>query len=262
MVDTNSNPPPTDQGSSWPPPHASVQEALQRVFRSGDWGRYHGAESEHLRCELGAYFGGREIYLCASGTLAVELALRGLKIGAEDEVILAGYDYPGNFRAIEAVGAFPVIADLRLDRLSIGVEQLADVWSPKSAAVIVSHLHGDIAPLAELCRWAKSRDLAVVEDACQAPGGRINQRRLGDWGDVSVVSFGGSKLLTAGRGGAVMSKDRQVMQRIRVFSERGNDAFALSELQAAVVRPQLALLDEHSQRRPPASRGCCTNYGR
>lgn len=74
-------------------------------------------------------------------------------------------------------------------------------------------------------------------------------RRAGTWGDIGVLSFGGSKLLTAGRGGAILTRDPQCAQRAKIFGERGNQAFALSELQAAVLLPQLTLLDEQNQRR-------------
>jgi hypothetical protein len=70
------------------------------------------------------------------------LALRGLKIGAGDEVILAAYDFPGNFRAIEAVGARPVIIDLAAGSWSLDVAQVAKAIAPRTKAVIASHLHG------------------------------------------------------------------------------------------------------------------------
>jgi dTDP-4-amino-4,6-dideoxygalactose transaminase len=69
----------------------------------------------------------------------------------------------------------------------------------------------------------------------------------GAWGDVGVLSFGGSKLLTAGRGGALLTRHADVQQRIKVYAEQGNDAFPLSELQAAVVAPQLARLEERNR---------------
>jgi dTDP-4-amino-4,6-dideoxygalactose transaminase len=101
-----------------------------------------------------------------------------------------------------------------------------------------------MAPIERVCRWAAEHGLAVVEDACQAPGGTVDGKPAGSWGDASVLSFGGSKLLTAGRGGAVLSNRADVHQRIKVFGERGNQAFPLSELQAAVVLPQLDRLAE------------------
>jgi perosamine synthetase len=98
----------------------------------------------------------------------------------------------------------------------------------------------------EIDRLAKQYGFSVVEDACQTPGARIGGRIAGTWGDVGVLSFGGSKILTAGRGGAVFTADEQIQQRITVFANRGNDAFALSELQAAVLPPQLENLNERN----------------
>src|SRR5688572_14356506 len=86
----------------WPVRDEAVRDALVRAWADGSWGRYHGPHCEQLRGELSALHHVEHVTLCSSGTVAVELALRGLKVGADDEVILAGYDFPGNFRAIEA----------------------------------------------------------------------------------------------------------------------------------------------------------------
>jgi dTDP-4-amino-4,6-dideoxygalactose transaminase len=96
---------------------------------------------------------------------------------------------------------------------------------------------------------ASRHDLVVVEDACQATGATIGNKLAGTWGNIGVLSFGGSKLVTSGRGGALLTNDAQTVQRIKVFCERGNDAFPLSELQAAVLLPQLARLHQQNARR-------------
>ena len=93
------------------------------------------------------------------------------------------------------------------------------------------------------------RGWRVVEDACQQPGAQLSGRPVGSWGDVGVLSFGGSKLLTSGRGGAVLTSDAAIHQRMKIFAERGNHAFPLSELQAAVLQPQLAKLNERNKLR-------------
>jgi dTDP-4-amino-4,6-dideoxygalactose transaminase len=195
---------------------------------------------------LSTYDGGLNSLLCASGTVAVELALRGLGVTAGDEVILAGYDFPGNFRSIEAIGARPVLVDLDDDRWTIGPDSISSAVTAESKAVIVSHLHGDMAPISDLIETSHRHGLAVLEDACQATGAIIDGRRAGTLGDVGVVSFGGSKLLTAGRGGAILSRRADVIQRAKICNERGNEAYPLSELQAAVLLPQLKKLDERN----------------
>ena len=93
------------------------------------------------------------------------------------------------------------------------------------------------------------RGLSVIEDACQAPGAVIDGIRSATLGHVGVLSFGGSKLLTAGRGGAILTGDDRIHQRIRLYTQRGNDAYPLSEMQAAVLLPQLRQLDECNQKR-------------
>jgi dTDP-4-amino-4,6-dideoxygalactose transaminase len=88
-----------------------------------------------------------------------------------------------------------------------------------------------------------------VEDACQAHGAAVQGRIAGTWGDVGVLSFGGSKLLTAGRGGAILTHRSDVLQRVKVYCERGNHAFPMSELQAAVLSPQMEKLAGRNRKR-------------
>ena len=223
--------------------------ALEQAYADGSWGRYHGPHSLKLTEALAQTFCVEHVALCCSGTFAVELALRGLKVGPGDEVILAGYDFPGNFRAIEAVGALPVLADVDPENWNLATDKLPAACSEKTRAVLVSHLHGGLAPMREITAFAAERGLAVVEDACQAPGAVIEGRPAGSWGDVGVLSFGGSKLLTAGRGGAILTRHADVRQRTKIFCEQGNHAFPLSELQAAVLLPQLAKLTARNLRR-------------
>ena len=232
---------------AWPMPDEGVREALEEAYRDGTWGQYDGPARQSLEAELCQYFGVTHALLCSSGTIGVELALRGCGVGAADEVILAGYDFSGNFRAVEAIGARPVLVDVRSQDWCMDVESLESLELPRVKAVIVSHLHGGLADLPRLMELAARRGWMVVEDACQQPGAVLGDRRVGSWGHVGVLSFGGSKLLTAGRGGAVLTSDPHIAQRIKVFADRGNQAFPMSELQAAVLRPQLRILDERNQ---------------
>jgi perosamine synthetase len=233
----------------WPGQDEAVRAALELAWADGSWGLYDGPHGRRLAQRLAEMHGVQRTWCCSSGTVAVELALRGLRISDGDEVILAGYDFPGNFRAVEAVGAVPVLADIQRRTWCLDATQLDVAWSPRVRAVLVSHLHGGLAAMPEIRAWADLRGAAVVEDACQVPGARIAGRPAGAWGDVGVLSFGGSKLLSAGRGGALLTDRADVVQRIKIYSERGNQAYPLSELQAAVLLPQLERLAERNQRR-------------
>jgi perosamine synthetase len=243
-----------DGPPAWPIADEDVHAALERAYADGSWGRYDGPHLQLLTTALQELHGIDFVGCCSSGTIAVELALRGLKITAGDEVILAGYDFSGNFRAIEAVGAVPVLIDIDPQTWCLAWDQVQAAIGPRVRAVIASHLHGGLVPMRQLCEIAREASIAIIEDACQAPGAMVQGRRAGTWGDVGVLSFGGSKLLTAGRGGAVLTPHPDVFQRIKVFCERGNHAFPLSELQAAVLLPQIQKLLERNRRRQENAR--------
>lgn len=231
-----------DGPPAWPPPDPEVLAALEAAYADGGWGRYHGPRGDRLREILAAMHEVPHVTLCSSGTVAVELALRGVGVEPGDEVVLAAYDFPGNFRAIEAIGATPVLVDIDPRSWCLDERQLAAAHGPAVRAILVSHLHGGLAAMREIREFAHERNIRVVEDACQAPGATVQGRAAGSWGDCGVLSFGGSKLLTAGRGGAVLTPRAEVHQRMKIFSHRGNDVFPLSELQAAVLPPQCAKL--------------------
>jgi dTDP-4-amino-4,6-dideoxygalactose transaminase len=233
----------------WPPADDEVLHALQAAYRDGSWGKYHGPHVERLETALCAAYGVEHAMTCGSGTFAVELALRALKVGPGDEVILAAYDYPGNFLAVHAVGAMPVLVDLDRDNWNLAPERLAEAVGPPTRAVLVSHLHGGLVPMREVIAVASAHGLAVIEDAAQAPGAVVQGRRAGTWGDAGVLSFGGSKLLSAGRGGALLTARADVAQRARLAAHRGNHVCPLSELQAAVLLPQLARLEARDAHR-------------
>ena len=233
----------------WPFPDEDVLHALRTAYADGSWGKYQGVYVERLESRLAQYHDVDFVATCGSGTFAVELALRALKIGPGDEVILAAYDYPGNFLSVHAVGATPVLVDVDQGNWNLAPEGLQTALSAKTRAVIVSHLHGGIVPMREVMEIAASAGIRVIEDAAQAPGAVVQGRKAGTWGDVGILSFGGSKLLTAGRGGAFLTRHADVHQRARLWLHRGNNVCPLSELQAAVLLPQLDKLDEHNRHR-------------
>lgn len=230
---------------------ASVLETL----RDGQWRAYNGPKSEQLTDWLQSATGLQHIRLCSSGTIAVELALRALHLKSTEEVILSGYDFPGNFRAVEDAGGKIVLCDPAPEcGWVLTPERLEQSYAPECRAVVVSHLHGQFAPMASILDWANSRNVVVIEDACQAQGAMVDGKQAGAWGHLSTYSFGGSKLVSAGRGGAVLTNDSLYSQRMRVYCERGNDAFAMSEMQSALVLPQCErLADDHELRLQSAS---------
>jgi len=231
---------------AWPVDDGEVTEALNQLARDGGWGRYHGPHCKALIDQLKSRSDCAHALLCSSGTGAVELALRGLRIGPGDDVIMSAYDFKANFGNILAVGARPVLVDLNSSDYQLDVEQLSRAVSDTTKAVIASHLHGCVVDMPGVMTFAQQHGLGVIEDACQMTGATVYGSPAGTWGDVGILSFGGSKLLTAGRGGAVLTNRADIAQRVRLYAARGNDAYPLSEMQAAVLRPQVDRLDERN----------------
>src|SRR5262245_33009518 len=130
----------------WPPADEAVRLAVERALGDGSWGKYDGGHVARLEARLAAWLGCPHALTCGSGTLAVEVALRALGVGGGDEVVLAAYDYPGNFLSVHAVGARPVLADVAPGNWNLDAERLARALGPATKAVIVSHLHGGLVP--------------------------------------------------------------------------------------------------------------------
>jgi dTDP-4-amino-4,6-dideoxygalactose transaminase len=239
----------------WPLPDPDVLAAFRAAFADGSWGRYHGGHVEALDARLAEFHGLPHALTCASGTLAVEVALRAVGVGPGDEVIVPAYDYESNFLTVHAIGAVPVLVDVHAGNACLDPARVAEAVGPRTRAVLASHLHGGLVPMRELTVAAAAHGLQVVEDAAQAAGAVVQGRMAGAWGDAGVLSFGGSKLLSAGRGGAVLTRHADVAQRARLWLRRGVQAWAaLSELQALVLLPQLDKLGERNAERAGAVR--------
>lgn len=246
-----------DGPPDWPFPDPEVDAALKAALSHGSWGKYHGPHLPRLENELAAYFGVPHVLTCASGTLAVQAALHALKVETGDEVILPAYDYEANFLNVHAIGARPVLVDVSAENACLDADRLETYPTtdrletyPTARAIIVSHLHGGLASMARIRAIADLKGIPVIEDAAQVCGATIEGRKAGAWGDIGILSFGGSKLLSAGRGGALLIHKPEIYQRAKLWLSRGVQQWAaLSELQAIVLLPQLAKLGERTAHR-------------
>lgn len=242
----------------WPRNDPAVWEYLNACFASGDWGQYHGSYVPELEGRLRQTFAVPHALVCSSGTLAVQVALHAAGVGSGDAVLMAAYDYDANFLSIHALGAVPVLTDVDARSWCLRVEGL--VHSDRSAvkAILCSHLHGGLVDIQALRASLGSERIVIIEDAAQAPGATLAGRPVGSTGDIGILSFGGSKLLTAGRGGALLFHDQRLYQRARQYLTRGSQHWGvLSELQAAVLIPQLETLDRDTWTRLTSANQLC-----
>lgn len=243
---------------TWPPADPEIAERVGRLLTSGDWGRYFPAVNEELRGLIATALAVKHVRLVCSGSAAIELALRACLAGETSwegvssrpggggdtvkreppEVICGVLDYPGNARAVRLLGALPVLVDTLPDRWTIDPAAVARAGTSRTAAVLVSHLYGEIAELPELVTLCQRQGWALIEDVCQVPGASLGGKPVGTFGKVAAWSFGGSKPLTAGCGGAVTTDDDLLAQRLAAYCDRPSHAYPLSPLQSAVLIPQ------------------------
>ena len=239
-------------------------EAITRVIRSGRLFRYqtgpNGEEPETLRLEreIAQMVGTSEALAVTSGTAALICALVGLGVGPEDEVIVPGYTFMATAMAPLALGATPVLADVDAG-LMLDAADVARKITPRTKVIIPVHMMGHVVDLEPLLALARSRGIKVLEDCCQCVGGSYRSLRVGRQGDVGAYSFNFYKNISAGEGGAVMTSDRTIADRARIYHDAGiafrtelKDSavlpfagvnYRMEEIRAALLRVQLGRLD-------------------
>ena len=237
---------------------ADVRAAIDRVIARG-WFVL-GPEVEAFEAEFAAAMGGTNAVGVGSGTDAIALTLRALGIGEGDEVITSPLSAAYSALAIGMAGARPVFVDIDPARLTIDPEQVEGAVSARTRAILPVHLYGQPADMARIERIASRHGLAIVEDCCQAHLAAAAGQPVGTFGIAGAFSFYPTKNLGAlGDGGAVVTNDRTLADRIRLLRNGGQtDRYRhqeaginsrLDELQAAVLRVRLPRLAAWTARR-------------
>jgi dTDP-3-amino-3,4,6-trideoxy-alpha-D-glucose transaminase len=236
-------------------------EVVGRVARDGAFTL--GPEVEDFERSFAAYCETDHCVGVSSGTMALELALRGLEIGPGDEVIVPTYTFFASAEAVSTVGATPVLVDIDPDTAVITAENVERALTPRTRAVIPVHLFGrtvEMDPILDLCR---EHGIAVIEDACQAHGARYRGRRVGSLGDAGCFSFYPTKNLGGwGDGGAMVTNDPQLAEKVGLLRSHGESprhnhqlitgTHRLDALQAAILEVKLRHLDEWNEKRRAA----------
>lgn len=235
-----------------------LDAAIQRVLNRGQF--ILGPEVGALEREAAAFCGARHAVGVASGTDALELALRACQVGPGDEVITTVLSFFATAEVIAALGATPVFVDVDPLTLTIDPAQAAAKISPKTKAILPVHLYGHPCAMEELVRLAERHHLALIEDCAQAMGARYREQYVGTFGTAGCFSFFPSKNLGAyGDGGMVVTNDAAVADRVRLLRVHGSRTryhheqlgvnSRLDELQAAILRVKLPHLEAWNEAR-------------
>jgi len=180
-----------------------------------------GPISRRVEAKLCQMFGCRYALLTTSCTHAMELALMALDVGPGDEVICPSFTFSSTANAIVVRGATPVFADVEESTLNISVEDMARKLTPRTRVIMPVHYAGVACAMDELRAFAAQHGLAIIEDAAHAPGAKYNGEYLGTCGDAGCFSFHGTKNITCGEGGALLTDRNDLAQRAEIIRERG-----------------------------------------
>lgn len=220
---------------------------------------YANANLYHDRFEkaFAEYIGVRYAVTLPSCTSAIHLSLLAMGVTAGDEVVVPDATWIASAAPINYVGATPVFADMDRQTWCMSAETLAAAVTPRTKAVIAVDLYGNMPNLPALMDVARAHGLLVIEDAAEAAGAEYAGGKAGSFGHTGVFSFHGSKTLTTGEGGMLVTDDEDIYRRVLFLRDHGRKPgdkqfwntevaykYKMSSMQAALGLAQLERIDE------------------
>ena len=192
------------------------RRAVMEVLDSG-WLSM-GPVTARFEDDLAAFLGTEHALAVTNGTAALHLAAAALGLGPGDEVICPSLTFVASAAAMRQTGATVRLADaVSTDDFSLDPAEVTRLLTPRTKAIVVLHYGGYPAPMDELVSLAREHDLLVIEDACHAPGARLDGASLGTIGDAGCFSFFPNKNMTTGEGGAVVFREKEHAERARLL---------------------------------------------
>jgi len=242
---------------SFEPMHKEIEDEILNKFKEvyeKNW-FIQGEEVYNFEEEFATFCGTKYCISCGNGLDALYLILRGYDIGQGDEVIVPSNTYIATAFAISYTGAKPVFVEPELHTYNINPELIEKTITKNTKAIMAVQLYGQPSDMDNINRIAKKYNLKVIEDSAQAHGALYKGKRTGTLGDAAGFSFyPGKNLGSLGDAGAVVTKDKELADKIRAIGNYGSDRkyhhiykginSRLDEVQAAFLRIKLKNLDK------------------
>jgi dTDP-4-amino-4,6-dideoxygalactose transaminase len=241
----------------------SARDVLRRASIGGN-----GPMCRHVEARLEQITGAKFALLTPSATAAIEVGLMALGIGPGDEVVLPSFAFVGQANAVLAVGARPVFCEIDAATLNIDADDVRDRITRRTKLVMPVHYAGIACDLAAIRSVARRHGLLILEDAAQAIGATWRGRHLGTIGTVGCISFHGTKNITCGEGGVLLTNSARIADAADIAREKGTNRSAflrgevdkytwvgrggshvMSDLLAAVLAAQLDRLQAVNRKR-------------
>ncbi|HJY09437.1 MAG TPA: DegT/DnrJ/EryC1/StrS family aminotransferase [Nitrososphaeraceae archaeon] len=213
-----------------------------------------GKRVRELESLLQDYLNVKNVVSINSGTSALLAALLASDIRTGDEVLLPSFTFVATANSILAAGAKPVFVDVNKDDYTIDVSDLKAKITKKTRVIVPVHLYGHPSDMDEIAEVAETRSISIIEDACQSLGSTYNNRQTGTFGIMGCFSFYASKVLTSGEGGAVVTDDDSIAEKLKMIRNHGMVEgydtrilglnLRLPEISAAIAKTQMVKLKE------------------
>ncbi len=231
--------------------------AVKEVLESGIVAS--GPKTKAFEKRFAEYVGVEEAVAVTNGTVALDVALKALKIGAGDEVITSAFSFVASGNCILFQKAKPVFADINPRTFNIDPSDVAEKITAKTKAVIPIHMFGQPAEMDALKELAQDKGVALVEDAAQAHGAEYKNQKAGSIGDMGCFSFYATKNMAIGEGGMVTTSDQKLATEARLLVNHGQSSkyhhdtlgynYRMTDLCAAIGLVQLKKLDGFNRKR-------------
>lgn len=213
---------------------------------------------DEFETEFASFIDAKYAIATSSCTGAMTLGLTALGVGPGDEVIMADTNWIAVAAPVFHSGATPVFVDIDSNSWCISAEKIRDAITSQTKAIIAVHLYGNACDIQKLTEISQEFNIPIIEDAAEAVGTKINGKRAGSFGIFSTFSFHGTKTLTTGEGGMLLTSDEEIYRKALMLSNHGrnpdNDKqfwaeeagfkFKMSNIQAALGCAQLSRVDE------------------
>jgi dTDP-4-amino-4,6-dideoxygalactose transaminase len=235
-----------------------IRQAIDGVLDDG--GFANGPATERFEREFAAACGAPSAIAVSTGTSALHLALRCLDVGRGDEVVTVAMSFVATAWPMLYEGAKTVFVDVDPARMTMDPARLAAAITPRTKAIVVVHLYGQMADMGAILEIANARGIPVIEDCAQAVGATHRGRGAGTLGKIGCFSFYPSKNLGAyGEGGAIVTADPEIAARCRRLRDHAQRErylhdeigynYRLDSIQGAVLSVKLRHLEAWTERR-------------
>jgi len=199
-------------------------EAVDQYLRSGGWVTEF-RKTRDFEAAIAAYTGAAHCSIVSNGTISLTIALLACGVGPGDDVLVPDYTMVATANAVQPTGANVVFVDINRDTLCMDYNRMVAAVTPKTKAVMLVTLNGRApAELEKFVSFCRERKIWLVEDAAQSLGSRFKGRHLGTFGDIGSFSFSAPKIITTGQGGALVTDNPKLIERVHKLRDFGREA--------------------------------------